>query len=104
MSIVMPEQVRIWTRLPVKEPTIPFEDLLKNLEIPETGFLPRASAGYIPRFKYVFRLNSSSRLSRINGENIAHVPYFLLSHIHDYVTYSAIGAHAMGFRSPNRVP
>jgi hypothetical protein len=32
----MPEQVRIWTKPPVKEPTIPFEDLLKNLEIPET--------------------------------------------------------------------
>ena len=30
-----------------------------------------------------------------------HVRYLLLSHIHDYVTYSAIGAHAMGFRSPN---
>ena len=44
------------------------------------------------------------RLSRINGENMEHVRYFLLSHIHDYVTYSAIGAHAMGLRRPNRVP
>jgi hypothetical protein len=40
----------------------------------------------------------------MNGYNIAHVPYWLLWHIQDYVTQHVIGAHTTGLRSPNHVP
>jgi len=36
-------------------------------------------------------LRNCSRLSDSNGENMEHVRYLRLSHIHDYVTYAAHG-------------
>jgi predicted transcriptional regulator len=73
----------------------------------KTVFTLDDSSSVSSAVKMMFDNNISQlpiRLSDSIGENIAHVPYFRLSHIHDYVTYSAIGAHAMGLRGPNRVP